>query len=251
MTTASDWQLGSPESGVIVSDEKWVLPNSRTMCTMSASATAVWQEFTIDSPGIAYELCKRVIDLVLSALLLVVLSPVFVIVAVAVKLTSRGPVFFKQIRAGLNGKSFTMYKFRSMHRGAADDREFLEHLNEQQGPVFKIEKDPRLTSVGKIIRRTSIDELPQLLNVFLGQMTLVGPRPLWYPEAQNTHGMASLRTKVKPGLTCLWQISGRSELSYERWVELDLYYIQTRSLLLDIMILVQTIPAVLTGRGAY
>lgn len=125
------------------------------------------------------------------------------------------------------------------------------NAREQDGSVFKIAKDPRLTRVGKIIRRTSIDELPQLVNVLMGQMTLVGPRPLWYPEAQNTQGRALLRTKVKPGLTCLWQISGRSQLSYDRWVELDLYYIQTRNFLLDTMIRIQTIAAELTGRGAY
>jgi lipopolysaccharide/colanic/teichoic acid biosynthesis glycosyltransferase len=172
-------------------------------------------------------------------------------VAILVKLTSRGEVFFKQTRIGLNGRSFTMYKFRSMCKGAQDDRKFLADLNEQDGPVFKIADDPRLTSIGKFLRSSSLDELPQLWNVLKGEMAIVGPRPLWQPEAEKASPRARLRTWVKPGLTCLWQISGRSEVGYDEWVELDLYYIQNRSLLLDLLIVLQTIPAVLSGRGAY
>ena len=171
--------------------------------------------------------------------------------AVLVKLTSRGPVFFCQQRAGFLAKPFKMYKFRSMKRGAEDDRHYLKHLNEQRGPVFKIFDDPRLTLVGKFLRKSSIDELPQLFNVLKGEMSLVGPRPLWVFEASQTEGKALFRTCVKPGLTCLWPVSGRSELTYEQWVELDLYYILTRNIILDTQILIQTIPAVLTGRGAY
>jgi len=168
-----------------------------------------------------------------------------------VKLTSRGPVLFRQVRAGLNELPFTMFKFRTMRLGAEDDRELLAHLNEQSGPVFKIPEDPRLTPVGRFLRRSSLDELPQLFNVLRGEMSLVGPRPLWMVEARQARGAARLRTLVKPGLTCLWQISGRSELDYDTWVEMDLFYIRRRSFLLDLLITIQTIPAVLSGRGAY
>jgi len=198
-----------------------------------------------------YSIVKRASDIVVASLLLLLLSPIMGLVAFLVKVTSRGSVFFTQTRIGHNGRPFTMYKFRSMRNGAEDDREFLSELNEQDGPVFKIVEDPRLTPIGKFLRRSSLDELPQLWNVLKGEMAIVGPRPLWQPEAEKASDRARLRTRVKPGLTCLWQISGRSEVAYDEWVELDLYYIQNRSLLLDLLIVVQTIPAVLSGRGAY
>jgi len=199
----------------------------------------------------AYAFVKRATDIIVAAVLLAALAPVMLVIAALVKLTSRGEVFFKQTRAGLYGRPFTMYKFRSMRRGAQDDRKSISHLNEKDGPVFKVAEDPRLTPIGAFLRRSSLDELPQIWNVLKGEMSLVGPRPLWCPEARNATGRARRRTFVKPGLTCLWQISGRSELGYDKWVELDLYYIQNRSLLLDLLILIQTIPAVLSGRGAY
>ncbi|MBL7221120.1 MAG: sugar transferase [Phycisphaerae bacterium] len=198
-----------------------------------------------------YRIVKRSVDIVLSATLLLLFSPLMGFVAILIELTSRGGVFFKQVRVGHNGRSFTMYKFRSMRKGAQSDREFISHLNEQDGPVFKIADDPRLTSIGKFLRRSSLDELPQLWNVLKGEMAIVGPRPLWQPEAEKATDRAWLRTVAKPGLTCLWQVLGRSELGYDKWVELDLYYIQHRSLLLDLLIVIQTIPAVLSGRGAY
>lgn len=197
------------------------------------------------------EAIRRGLDVLGASIALIVLLPLMLIVAVAIKLTSRGPVLFTQQRAGLGGRAFTMYKFRTMHRGAEADRAFLGPRNEQSGPVFKIAEDPRLTPIGRFLRRSSIDEIPQLLNVIRGEMSLVGPRPLWLPEARQTSGSATLRTAVKPGLTCLWQISGRSELSYDEWVRLDLYYVRHRTLLLDLLILAQTIPAVLSARGAY
>ncbi len=199
----------------------------------------------------SYEALKRVLDIVLGSVLLVATLPISLLAAVAIKLTSRGTIFFKQRRIGHNGRVFTMYKFRSMRRDAEEDRPALLRDNEMSGPVFKIQKDPRVTRVGRFLRRSSIDELPQLINVLAGQMSLIGPRPLWEEEARQADGAARLRTTVKPGLTCLWQISGRSELSYEQWVHLDLYYIRHRSLFLDLMIFVQTIPAVLSARGAY
>ena len=216
------------------------------------SAQAHPEAFVAPAGSRAYTLASRVLDVALSATLIVALAPVMLMVAVAIKMTSRGSVFFKQGRAGLNGKPFMMYKFRTMRNGAQDERMRLESLNEQKkGPVFKISQDPRLTSIGRFLRRSSLDELPQLFNVLSGDMSLVGPRPLWLPEAMQVQGPAVRRTSVKPGLTCLWQISGRSELDYDRWVALDLYYVDHRSLMLDILILVQTIPAVLSGRGAY
>lgn len=201
--------------------------------------------------GRGYLAAKRCLDVLLAGLGLVVLCPLMLLAAGMIKLTSRGPVLFKQERAGLNGEPFVMYKFRTMRPGAQDDREFLQHLNRQNGPVFKAPDDPRLIPGGKFLRRSSIDELPQLFNVLRGEMSLVGPRPLWVPEARQATGVATLRTLVKPGLTCLWQISGRSELSYEQWILLDLYYIHRRNFLLDLLILIQTIPAVLSGHGAY
>jgi lipopolysaccharide/colanic/teichoic acid biosynthesis glycosyltransferase len=199
----------------------------------------------------AYGRTKRVLDVAFSALLLVLLAAPMLVIAVLVKLTSGGPVFFRQMRAGADGEPFEMVKFRTMYEGAEQDREYLAHRNEQSGPVFKIAEDPRITRLGRFLRRSSIDELPQLLNVLRGQMSIVGPRPLPLDEAQQAEGPARLRTTVKPGLTCLWQISGRNDLAYNEWVRLDLYYIRHRSTLLDLLIVVQTIPAVLTGRGAY
>jgi lipopolysaccharide/colanic/teichoic acid biosynthesis glycosyltransferase len=203
------------------------------------------------SCGWKYEAAKRAFDIVFSLALLIMLSPLMLVVGLAIKLTSRGSIFFSQERAGKNGEPFIMYKFRTMREGAEEDRAFLSHLNYTTGPVFKIADDPRLIWVGKFLRQSSIDELPQLLNVLMGQMSIVGPRPLWVPEAQQAKGAAKFRTCVKPGLSCLWQISGRSELGYEQWVLLDLYYIRNRSFLLDLMIIIHTIPAVLSGHGAY
>jgi len=222
------------------------------------AATLTWTDslpytgaVAVRRPGNGYELLKRALDVVIASAALILLAPVMLVVAAVIKLTSPGPVIFKQTRAGLGGRPFTMYKFRTMYDGAEEDREHLAHRNEKDGPIFKIADDPRLTWFGRFLRQSSIDELPQLYNVLRGEMTLVGPRPLWLPEARRASGVAALRTMVRPGLTCLWQISGRSELSYEQWVQLDLCYINTRSTLLDLLILLQTIPAVLFGRGAY
>ncbi len=212
------------------------------------------REFNTDSAPVqrqAYLAVKRLTDILLSLVAIILMLPVMLVIALLIKFTSKGPVIFKQDRAGLGNKPFTMYKFRTMRKGAEDDRKLLAHLNTQSGPVFKIPEDPRLTKVGRFLRRSSLDELPQLFNVLRGDMSLVGPRPLWVPEALAATGAATFRTKVKPGLTCLWQISGRSELSYEEWVLLDLYYIAHRSMLLDLLILVQTVPAVLSTHGAY
>jgi len=223
-----------------------------TSPSMAEEQIASWPAGeSIVAGGEIYEKVKRAIDIVLSVVFLTLFLPVMLLTAIAIRLTSRGPVVFSQERVGKDGKIFRMYKFRSMRNGAERQRAEVQHLNEADGPVFKIQKDPRLTIIGSFLRRSSIDELPQLVNVLLGQMTLVGPRPMWVCEWENAEGRARLRTKVKPGITCLWQISGRSELRYDQWVDLDLYYMRTRCFWLDVLIVLQTIPAVLSGRGAY
>ncbi len=205
----------------------------------------------IPAGGAVYVFVKRLCDILGASVLIVALCPLVLLVAALIKLTSRGTILFRQTRVGRDSLPFTMYKFRTMRPNAEADQIFLRDCNYQNGPIFKMPDDPRLIRIGKFLRRSSIDELPQLFNVLAGDMSLVGPRPLWKPEADQIAGPAKLRTRVKPGLTCLWQISGRSELSYEQWVILDLYYIRHRSLLLDLLILIQTLPAVLSAHGAY
>ena len=194
---------------------------------------------------------KRLVDICASVILLLVASPVFLIVAALMKLTSRGPVFFTQERLGINKRLFNVYKFRTMVLGAEEMLRDLEHLNEVEGAAFKIKNDPRITRVGRILRKTSIDELPQLLNVLKGDMSLVGPRPL---PVRDYNGFGEdwhrRRFSVKPGVTCLWQINGRSNVSFDHWMELDMEYIDNWSLVLDLKILAQTIPAVIRGSGA-
>jgi len=184
--------------------------------------------------------------------LLVFLSPLFLVVAVAIKLTMPGPVFFRQQRSGLSGVPFTLYKFRTMVTNAEQFKHELEAMNEMTGPDFKVTNDPRVTNTGKILRKYSLDELPQLWNVLRGEMSLVGPRPLPVDEVQRFQNLAHRRRlSVKPGLTCLWQISGRNQISdFKEWVRLDLEYIDNWSLWLDLRILALTIPVVLRGTGA-
>jgi exopolysaccharide biosynthesis polyprenyl glycosylphosphotransferase len=195
---------------------------------------------------------KQVMDVVGAALLLVLTLPLFLMVALFIKLSSPGPVLFRQKRCGLNGRPFTMLKFRSMVSDAEQRKVELALLNEMEGPVFKVTHDPRITPIGRFIRRFSIDELPQLINVLRGEMSLVGPRPLPVDEVKRFDDFAHRRRlSVKPGLTCLWQVSGRNEVrSFKDWVRLDLEYIDNWSLWLDLKILLWTIPAVLTGAGA-
>ena len=194
---------------------------------------------------------KRVVDIVGAMLALLVLAPVLMAAAAAVKLTSPGPMLFSQRRTGQNGREFSFHKFRSMGLNAEVERDNLIDLNEIDGPVFKIKEDPRLTSVGRFMRRYSIDELPQLWNVLHGEMSLVGPRPLPTEEAAQCSEWESQRLAVKPGITCIWQVSGRSELDFETWVRMDIEYIEEWSLWFDLKLLARTIPAVLSGRGAY
>lgn len=196
-------------------------------------------------------LVKRILDLTLSLLLLPVLLPLMGIIALAIKLDSAGPVFFIQERVGLSKRRFRMLKFRTMVDGSDRLQGQLEHLNEAEGPIFKIANDPRVTRVGRFLRRTSLDELPQIFNVIKAEMSLVGPRPMSLRDVDLfDRGVQRKRFSVKPGLTCLWQISGRSQLPFSKWLELDLAYIETWSLTLDLRILVKTIPVVLRGTGA-
>ncbi len=198
-----------------------------------------------------HQLIKRMLDVVASGLMLLFLSPLLVVAAILIKLTSPGPVFFVQKRLGLNKRRFGVFKFRTMVVDAEKKMQEIAHLNEVSGPVFKIKNDPRITSIGGFLRRTSIDELPQLLNVFLGDMSLVGPRPLPVRDYEGfNEDWQRRRFSVKPGITCLWQVKGRSEIPFEQWMELDLQYIDKWSLWLDLKILMRTIPAVLRGSGA-
>jgi exopolysaccharide biosynthesis polyprenyl glycosylphosphotransferase len=195
-------------------------------------------------------LFKRGLDFVMALVALVVLSPLLLILAVLVKLTSRGPIFFSQTRCGLGGRRFTLYKFRSMRADADLRREELEALNEVDGPVFKIRNDPRCTPIGRFMRKFSLDELPQLVNIIKGDMSFVGPRPPLPEEVEKYERWQRRRLRMHPGLTCLWALEGRSKLSFRRWMELDLEYIDHWSMALDWKIMLKTIPIVLVGRGA-
>jgi exopolysaccharide biosynthesis polyprenyl glycosylphosphotransferase len=194
---------------------------------------------------------KRLMDIVVSSILLVLLVPMFLIIAILVKIDSPGPSWFIQDRVGLNKRKFRMYKFRTMLLDAEEKQVQLEGLNEADGPIFKIKDDPRVTRVGRFLRKTSIDELPQLLNVLKGEMSLVGPRPL---NVRDYNGLDEdwlrRRFSVRPGITCLWQVNGRSLVSFQEWMRFDIHYVDNWSFWLDLQILARTIPAVLRGSGA-
>ena len=198
-------------------------------------------------------LTKQMIDYIAAFTMILILSPLLLICALSVKLTSQGPIMFRQKRSGINGRPFTMFKFRSMNTNAEQRKHELEAMNEMSGPVFKVSSDPRITPIGKILRKYSLDELPQLINVLQGSMSLVGPRPLPEDETKRFEDLSHRRRlSVKPGLTCLWQISGRNEIKeFSDWVRLDLEYIDNWSLWLDIKILIRTIPVVFKGTGAH
>jgi len=194
---------------------------------------------------------KRAVDIVISALGLIIFSPLFLLVIIMIKITSSGPVFFKQERSGLNGRNFILYKFRTMYKDAEKRLSELRTLNEMNGPVFKIKRDPRITPLGRVLRKFSIDELPQLFNVLAGHMSLIGPRPPIPEEVEQYEPWQRRRLSMRPGLTCLWQINGRNRVDFDEWMKLDLEYLDNWSLWLDFKILVKTIPVVLFGIGAY
>jgi lipopolysaccharide/colanic/teichoic acid biosynthesis glycosyltransferase len=205
----------------------------------------------IRSIPLGWRISKRVADVVLGSILIVATAPILLVAALAIIAVSRGSPIFSQARVGKDGRIFRMYKLRTMIRGAHAMHERMRPLNGVSGPVLKIRNDPRLIPVGSFLRRYSIDELPNLWNVLLGEMSLVGPRPPLPSEVVHYDVRAFRRLTVKPGITCLWQISGRSDVPFEQWIELDNCYIDTWSPGLDLRILVATVPAVFSARGAY
>ncbi len=198
-----------------------------------------------------YNLIKRGFDIVASILGLIVLSPLFLVVAYLIKKEDGGPVFFVQERTGKDNKPFMMYKFRTMCENAAEMHKFLLEQNELDGPAFKMKDDPRITKVGRVLRRTSIDELPQLLNILKGEMSVVGPRPLPVYETDQMTEFQKTRHLVKPGLTCYWQVMGRTEVPFDEWMELDQKYLAKRSIATDIGLIIMTFRALKAGDGAY
>lgn len=198
-----------------------------------------------------YEICKRTIDIIGAGLGLILLSPIIAVVACAVKVTSKGPIFFSQKRVGKNGELFEMYKFRSMVVNAEELKGNLEDQNEMSGPMFKIKDDPRVTKVGKFIRKTSIDELPQLWNVLKGDMSLVGPRPSLPKEVEQFDNWMFKRLSVRPGLTCYWQVSGRNNIDFEDWMKLDIKYVEERNLWIDIKLIFKTVFVLFGDKNAH
>ena len=197
-----------------------------------------------------YEAIKRLIDIICSFVGILVLSPLFIIIAIIVKFTSKGPIFFSQKRVGRNGKEFDMYKFRSMVVNAEELKEKLAAQNEMSGPMFKMKDDPRVTKVGKFIRKTSIDELPQLWNILKGDMSLVGPRPSLPKEVAQFEDWMYKRLEVKPGLTCYWQVSGRNNIDFEDWMKLDVKYVEERNLWIDIKLIFKTVGVLFGDKNA-
>ncbi len=226
------------------------LPYSGQPDPPAGALLASGAEFSVPDP-IGYRLTKRILDLVLALAGLLLLLPLLPPIIVLIKLDSKGPIFFTQKRVGRGGRLFTCYKFRSMVDNAELLKSHLASLNEATGPAFKIREDPRITAIGAFLRRSSLDEVPQLFNVVLGQMSVVGPRPQIPTEVELYEPWHRRRLEVKPGITCLWQISGRSHLSFDDWMRLDLDYIRNRCLRLDLEILFKTIPAVMARKGAY
>lgn len=198
-----------------------------------------------------YEIAKRGFDIAAATCGPVLAAPVVLVLAVLIKLDSPGPVFFRQPRLGKDGRPFLMLKLRSMTQDAAELRVLVASSNELVGPVFKIRSDPRMTRVGRFIRKASLDEIPQLWHVLRGEMSVVGPRPPIPDEVARYEPWQRERLAVKPGLTCTWQVGGRSDIPFERWVQMDIDYIRHRNAWLDLKIMLQTVPAILTGRGAY
>jgi exopolysaccharide biosynthesis polyprenyl glycosylphosphotransferase len=224
-----------------------------------AKVTNLSMEFLENIPIISFSsapehlpslLIKRILDIVISAILLAVLALPILIIGLLVKLTSKGPIIYRQSRCGLYGRMFTLHKIRSMYEGAEDVLWEIKHLNEMDGPVFKMRNDPRVTPLGRFLRKSSIDELPQFWNVLKGDMSLVGPRAPLPQEVKEYTRWQRRRLSVKPGITCLWQVSGRNEIDFYEWMKLDLQYIDNWSLLLDLKIMLRTFPVVLFGKGA-
>lgn len=201
-------------------------------------------------PKMVYYFFKRIMDVICSLSGLMFLMPIFCIVGILIKLESKGPIFFSQERVGKNGEGFKMYKFRSMVINAEELKEKLHGKNEMSGPMFKMKNDPRVTRIGKFIRKTSIDELPQLFNVLKGEMSLVGPRPSLPKEVVKFDDWMMERLDVKPGLTCYWQVCGRNDIDFEDWMQLDIRYVQQQSLLIDIKLVIKTFSVLIGDKHA-
>lgn len=208
------------------------------------------QETVIPNRKKGHCFCKRIFDIFFSIAGLIIFSPVHLLIAIAIFIDDPGPVLFFQERNGLNGKAFTIWKFRTMFQDAPEFRDELEPQNELDGPVFKIKDDPRITRVGRLLRRTSLDELPQLVNILRGEMSFVGPRPLPTYETERLNTYQRQRMLIKPGLTCYWQCSGRHKIPFQQWMELDLKYINEECMWNDIKILYKTFFSVISGEGA-
>lgn len=218
---------------------------------VAPESSAEFQLPSRDPGSFGYLAAKRLLDVVLALLGLVLLLPLLPAIVALIKLDSPGPILFRQKRVGQGGRLFTCYKFRSMVPDAESRKAELVTLNEATGPAFKIRNDPRITAIGHFLRRSSLDEVPQLFNVLLGQMSMVGPRPQIPAEVELYEPWHRARLAVTPGITCLWQISGRSQVGFDEWMRLDLEYVRRRSLALDLKILLGTLPAVIARKGAY
>lgn len=219
--------------------------------SLSAEASAEVGVGYARRPVDGYSLAKRLIDIVLALLGLIGTLPIWIVIAILIRRDSPGPILFVQERVGLHGRKFRFIKFRSMYVDAEARRADLLQQNEMDGPVFKIRNDPRITPIGRLLRRTSLDELPQLINVLKGEMSLVGPRPALPAEVAHYLPNHLIRLEVKPGLTCLWQVRGRSQVDFETWMQYDREYIKRRSTWLDVIILFRTVWVVASCKGAY
>lgn len=208
------------------------------------------QQVVIKKESLVYLIGKRTMDIVASLFGLIILSPLLIIVSILIKLESAGPILFKQERVGLRGKHFIMYKFRSMVINAEELKAKLESQNEMSGPMFKIKNDPRVTKVGKFIRKTSIDELPQLINILKGEMSIVGPRPSLPKEVDMFEGWMLRRLDAKPGLTCYWQVRGRNNIGFEEWMRMDVDYVSKRNIWIDIKLIFRTVVLLFGDKNA-
>ncbi|MCB1164214.1 MAG: sugar transferase [Candidatus Latescibacteria bacterium] len=221
----------------------------------SAGATPFAQDgdlvaFPVRDPWY-YRASKRLMDILFSGVGILLFLPLMVPLAIIIKLESDGPIFFRQIRVGKGRRHFVCYKFRSMVADAESLKEEISYLNEAEGPMFKIRDDPRITPLGRFLRRSSLDELPQLFNVLKGDMSIVGPRPQIPSEVELYEPWHYRRLEVQPGITCLWQVSGRSSIGFDEWMRLDMEYVKLRSLVFDVKLLLRTLPAIIARRGAY
>ena len=245
-----DLVLALQEQGVLTRFALDFFPHTQAKIRLEELDGVPLVTFSTSPNGTLSLAFKRLIDVALSALLLALAAPIVVFVATAIRISSQGAVLFRQTRCGLNGRRFTLYKFRTMVEDAEERRHEVAHLNEMDGPVFKARNDPRVTALGRFLRKFSLDELPQLWNVLKGDMSLVGPRPPIPEEVEQYQRWQRRRLAMRPGLTCLWQVSGRNQLDFEQWMRLDLQYIDSWSPWLDFKILAKTVPVVLSGRGA-